>query len=146
MDVDIDHYTILGLPTGEDGAKLTEKKISKIQGKKVVEEYSCSRKMGVENYHVIELVGKGSFGKVYKGRRKYTGQTVAMKFIMKHGKSDKDIHNLRHEIEGPFGTQDWIGLDRLICPIQCLGMLEVWITNPVNLICLGLFIPSSRVG
>ncbi|XP_060968313.1 calcium/calmodulin-dependent protein kinase type II [Cannabis sativa] len=71
----------------------------KIQGKKVVEEYSCSRKMGVENYHVIELVGEGSFGKVYKGRRKYTGQTVAMKFIMKHGKSDKDIHNLRQEIE-----------------------------------------------
>ncbi|XP_070683250.1 serine/threonine-protein kinase TIO-like isoform X10 [Malus domestica] len=56
--------------------------------------------MGVENYHVIELVGEGSFGKVYKGRRKNTGQTVAMKFIMKHGKSDKDIHNLRQEIEG----------------------------------------------
>ncbi|KAH9624396.1 hypothetical protein KSS87_017951, partial [Heliosperma pusillum] len=55
--------------------------------------------MGVENYHVIELVGEGSFGKVYKGRRKFTGQTVAMKFIMKHGKSDKDLHNLRQEIE-----------------------------------------------
>ncbi|KAJ7980526.1 Protein kinase family protein [Quillaja saponaria] len=55
--------------------------------------------MGVENYHVIELAGEGSFGKVYKGRRKYTGQTVAMKFIMKHGKSEKDIHNLRQEIE-----------------------------------------------
>ncbi|KAL6571111.1 hypothetical protein OROGR_000661 [Orobanche gracilis] len=55
--------------------------------------------MGVENYHVIELVGEGSFGKVYKGRRKHTGQTVAMKFIMKHGKTDKDIHNLRQEIE-----------------------------------------------
>lgn len=55
--------------------------------------------MGVENYHVIELVGEGSFGKVYKGRRKYTGQTVAMKFILKHGKSEKDIQNLRQEIE-----------------------------------------------
>nr|GMD53662.1 serine/threonine-protein kinase TIO [Ipomoea batatas] len=55
--------------------------------------------VGVENYHVIELVGEGSFGKVYKGRRKYTGQTVAMKFIPKHGKSEKDIHNLRQEIE-----------------------------------------------
>lgn len=55
--------------------------------------------MGVENYHVIELVGEGSFGKVYKGRRKHTGQTVAMKFIMKHGKSEKDILNLRQEIE-----------------------------------------------
>lgn len=75
---------------------------------------------------MIELVGEGSFGKVYKGRRKYTGQvhfilvlsafaghsnffsltfkfdyfqTVAMKFIPKHGKSEKDIHNLRQEIE-----------------------------------------------
>lgn len=35
----------------------------------------CSiHRMGVENYHVIELVGEGSFGKVYKGRRKNTGQ------------------------------------------------------------------------
>ncbi|GBG88292.1 hypothetical protein CBR_g46858 [Chara braunii] len=53
----------------------------------------------MENYHVIELVGEGSFGKVYKGRRKYTGQTVAMKFILKHGKSERDIKNLRQEIE-----------------------------------------------
>lgn len=34
--------------------------------------------MGVEDYHVIELVGEGSFGRVYKGRRKYTGQ---VKFV-----------------------------------------------------------------
>lgn len=103
----------------------------------------------MENYHVIEFMGEGSFGKVYKGRRKYTDQvlfllpfascdystsrlsvicascrwsfasrfcskihiiqcaaialrclqTVAMKFIVKHGKSDKDIDNLRQEIE-----------------------------------------------
>ncbi|CAN7045632.1 unnamed protein product [Brassica oleracea var. botrytis] len=55
--------------------------------------------MGVEDYHVIELIGEGSFGRVYKGRRKYTGQTVAMKFIMKQGKSEKDIESLRQEIE-----------------------------------------------
>ncbi|KAG8390730.1 hypothetical protein BUALT_Bualt01G0113800 [Buddleja alternifolia] len=60
---------------------------------------NCLESMGVENYHVIELVGEGSFGKVYKGRRKFTGQTVAMKFIPKHGKSEKDILNLRQEIE-----------------------------------------------
>lgn len=48
---------------------------------------------------MIELVGEGSFGKVYKGRRKYTGKTVALKFILKHGKSEKDIHSLRQEIE-----------------------------------------------
>ncbi|KAK6946000.1 Protein kinase domain [Dillenia turbinata] len=45
-------------------------------------------RMGIESYHVIELVGEGSFGK-----------TVAMKFIPKHGKSNKDIQNLRQEIE-----------------------------------------------
>ncbi|KAL6132335.1 hypothetical protein ACLB2K_070706 [Fragaria x ananassa] len=65
--------------------------------------------MGVENYHVIELVGEGSFGKVYKGRRKFTGQTVAMKFVMKHGKSDKDIHNLRQEIESSLTTYHAVG-------------------------------------
>lgn len=35
---------------------------------------------------------------MYKGRRKHTGQTVALKFISKHGKSAKDIRNLRQEI------------------------------------------------
>ncbi|MEW5307613.1 MAG: hypothetical protein WDW36_009992 [Sanguina aurantia] len=53
----------------------------------------------MDNYHVVELVGEGSFGKVYKGRRKCTGQITAMKFIMKQGKSEKDIKNLRQEIE-----------------------------------------------
>uniref|UniRef100_A0A7S3VLZ8 non-specific serine/threonine protein kinase n=1 Tax=Dunaliella tertiolecta TaxID=3047 RepID=A0A7S3VLZ8_DUNTE len=53
----------------------------------------------MDHYHVIDLIGEGSFGKVYKGRRKCTGQITAMKFIMKHGKSEKDIKNLRQEIE-----------------------------------------------
>ncbi|KAG2481806.1 hypothetical protein HYH03_019228, partial [Edaphochlamys debaryana] len=53
----------------------------------------------LDNYHVIELIGEGSFGKVYKGRRKCTGQITAMKFILKQGKSEKDIKNLRQEIE-----------------------------------------------
>eukprot|EP00897_Mesotaenium_endlicherianum_P008404 jgi/Mesen1/7592/ME000395S06744 len=55
--------------------------------------------MGLDDYHVIEVVGEGSFGKVFKGRRKYTGQMTAMKFILKHGKSERDIKNLRQEIE-----------------------------------------------
>lgn len=36
---------------------------------------------------------------VFKGRRKNTGQITALKFIGKHGKSDKDIVGLRQEIE-----------------------------------------------
>ena len=38
----------------------------------------------MEDYIVLEHIGEGSFGKVYKGRRKNTGLTVAMKFITKH--------------------------------------------------------------
>ena len=86
----------------------------------------------MDAYNVIELVGEGSFGKVYKARRRFTGQIVvrllpergatrraspwpvlthahavahppprpqAIKFIMKHGKSEKDIRALRQEIE-----------------------------------------------
>eukprot|EP01031_Cornospumella_fuschlensis_P037549 gene37549-45607_t len=52
----------------------------------------------MENYVVLEHIGEGSFGKVYKARRKSTGFTVAMKFISKHGKSEKDLKNLRQEI------------------------------------------------
>jgi fused-like protein len=50
------------------------------------------------NYHVLELIGEGSFGKVYKGRKKYSGQIVAMKFIVKKGRSEKELNNLRQEI------------------------------------------------
>ena len=32
----------------------------------------------MENYHVLEIIGEGSFGKVYKGRKKYTSQVGAV--------------------------------------------------------------------
>ncbi|KXJ28930.1 serine/threonine-protein kinase 36 [Exaiptasia diaphana] len=53
----------------------------------------------MENYHVLHLIGEGSFGKVYKGRRKYSGQIVAMKFIPKTGRSEKELKNLQREID-----------------------------------------------
>jgi fused-like protein len=37
----------------------------------------------MEKYHIIHPIGEGSFGKVYKGRRKQSGQIVALKFIAK---------------------------------------------------------------
>ena len=53
----------------------------------------------MESYHVLELIGEGSFGRVYKGRKKFTGHVVALKFIPKAGKAQKDLKNLRREIE-----------------------------------------------
>ncbi|GLD96432.1 hypothetical protein PINS_up005115 [Pythium insidiosum] len=52
----------------------------------------------MENYHILERIGEGSFGKVYRGRRKYTGQVVALKFVSKRGRSARELHNLREEI------------------------------------------------
>ena len=35
---------------------------------------TATEEMDTTNYHVLDLIGEGSYGKVYKGRRKYTGQ------------------------------------------------------------------------
>ena len=56
------------------------------------------RRREMEKYAVLDLVGEGSFGKVYRGRVKYTGRVVALKFISKAGKTAKDLANLREEI------------------------------------------------
>ncbi|XP_070839243.1 serine/threonine-protein kinase 36 [Chaetodon trifascialis] len=56
-------------------------------------------------YHVLELVGEGSFGRVYKGRRRFTGQVVALKFMPKVGRSEKELQNLKREIEIMRGLQ-----------------------------------------
>lgn len=47
-------------------------------------------------------------------------QTVAMKFIPKHGKSDKDIHNLRQEIEVFSVLLPFLGVR--ICEYSCSRM------------------------
>lgn len=53
----------------------------------------------MDAYHVLHPIGEGSFGKVFKGRKKFSGQIVALKFIQKRGKTEKDLANLRQEIE-----------------------------------------------
>ncbi|NXE40473.1 STK36 kinase, partial [Ptilorrhoa leucosticta] len=53
----------------------------------------------MENYHILEMIGEGSFGRVYKGRRKHSAQVVALKFIPKVGRSEKELKNLQREIE-----------------------------------------------
>uniref|UniRef100_UPI00398EB6D5 serine/threonine-protein kinase 36-like n=1 Tax=Pristiophorus japonicus TaxID=55135 RepID=UPI00398EB6D5 len=51
------------------------------------------------NYHILDMIGEGSFGRVYKGRKKFSGQVVALKFIPKVGRSEKELRNLWREIE-----------------------------------------------
>ena len=54
--------------------------------------------MTLDRYHVLEIIGEGSFGKVFKGRRKHCGQIVALKFIPISGRSPNDLEALRQEI------------------------------------------------
>ncbi|XP_035482236.2 serine/threonine-protein kinase 36 isoform X1 [Scophthalmus maximus] len=53
----------------------------------------------MNSYHVLQLVGEGSYGRVYKGRKKFTGQVVALKFMPKVGRSEKELRSLKREIE-----------------------------------------------
>ena len=67
----------------------------------------------MDDYHVLELIGEGSFGRVYKGRRKHSKQVsitlllvtsfivlqiIALKFIPKLGRTAEELHALRREI------------------------------------------------
>nr|XP_020454760.1 serine/threonine-protein kinase 36 [Monopterus albus] len=56
-------------------------------------------------YHVLDLVGEGSFGRVYKGRKRFTGQVVALKFMPKVGRSEKELRSLKREIDIMRGLQ-----------------------------------------
>lgn len=53
----------------------------------------------VGDYRILELVGEGSFGKVWKARKSGSLQTVAVKLISKAGKNEKDVLGLRQEID-----------------------------------------------
>ena len=44
---------------------------------------------------MLDMIGEGSFGRVYKGRKRFTGQAVAMKLISKTGRTEKEINNLK---------------------------------------------------
>uniref|UniRef100_A0A8C2XAY8 non-specific serine/threonine protein kinase n=2 Tax=Cyclopterus lumpus TaxID=8103 RepID=A0A8C2XAY8_CYCLU len=59
----------------------------------------------MNSYHVLEVVGEGSFGRVYKGRKRFTGQVVALKFMPKVGRSEKELRSLKTEIEIMRGLQ-----------------------------------------
>ncbi|XP_028323009.1 serine/threonine-protein kinase 36 [Gouania willdenowi] len=59
----------------------------------------------MDSYTVLELVGKGSFGRVYRGRNKHTLQVVALKFIKKRGLSQAELKELKKEINIMTGLQ-----------------------------------------
>ena len=52
----------------------------------------------LQDYDLLNQIGEGSFGRVYKARYKYTGSLVAIKFINKTGQSEDDLESLRREI------------------------------------------------
>ncbi|XP_058065310.1 serine/threonine-protein kinase fused [Anopheles bellator] len=53
----------------------------------------------MEKYAVSNLIGEGSFGKVYKAVDKTTKVTVALKIINKRGRSGRELKGLRGECE-----------------------------------------------
>ncbi|XP_054611388.1 serine/threonine-protein kinase 36-like [Dunckerocampus dactyliophorus] len=53
----------------------------------------------MDSYHVLAQVGQGSFGRVHKGMKKFTGQVVALKFMPKMGRSNKELQSLKKEID-----------------------------------------------
>ncbi|XP_033220643.1 serine/threonine-protein kinase fused isoform X2 [Belonocnema kinseyi] len=51
----------------------------------------------MEKYEVLGQVGEGSFGQVYKAKKRSDGDIVAFKVIRKRGRSAKEIKSLRQE-------------------------------------------------
>jgi fused-like protein len=49
----------------------------------------------VGKYLLQELIGEGSFGKVYRACDRITNEIVALKFIPRKGKNRKDMDGLR---------------------------------------------------
>ncbi|KAK2583323.1 hypothetical protein KPH14_009325 [Odynerus spinipes] len=53
----------------------------------------------MEKYEVLGQVGEGSFGQVYKAKKRSDGEIVAFKVIRKRGRSLKELKSLRQECE-----------------------------------------------
>ena len=49
-------------------------------------------------YEVLELIGEGNFARVHRGRRRYTGQSCALKFLKKQGKAPEELAAIRSEL------------------------------------------------
>ncbi|XP_043469226.1 serine/threonine-protein kinase fused isoform X2 [Leptopilina heterotoma] len=53
----------------------------------------------MEKYEVLCQIGEGSFGQVYKAKKRSNGDIVAFKVIRKRGRSEKELKSLRQECE-----------------------------------------------
>uniref|UniRef100_A0A1I8F6K6 non-specific serine/threonine protein kinase n=1 Tax=Macrostomum lignano TaxID=282301 RepID=A0A1I8F6K6_9PLAT len=49
----------------------------------------------VNGYHVMDCIGEGSFGRVFRGRKKFSSEVVALKGT----KSARELRNLKKEID-----------------------------------------------
>ena len=79
----------------------------------------------VDQYHVLELIGEGSFGRVYKGRRKFSKQIVALKFMSKLKRSEQELLSLKKEVEimrelrheNIIALYDWFETETDVCVV-----------------------------
>ena len=81
--------------------KLKEIQISENESK-TVDKFGTTRQLRAsieEKYQFIELVGKGSYGSVSKGKCKATGRTVALKIIEGSKNTEYDTIKLVREIQ-----------------------------------------------
>lgn len=56
------------------------------------------REIVLKKYEVIEIIGKGSYGCVSKGRCKKTGKIIALKIIQTESQTEYELIKLLREI------------------------------------------------
>lgn len=80
----------------------------------------------MDAYHILERIGEGSFGKVYRGRRKYSGHVVALKFVTKRGKNAKELQSLRDEVSRASATRSFHATVCLTANTRLTLSLSLW--------------------
>lgn len=53
----------------------------------------------MEKYKILEAIGEGSFGRVFRGQCQKSGKIFALKFIPKRNKVERELQSLRRECE-----------------------------------------------
>ena len=87
----------------------------------------------MENYIILEMIGEGAFGKVYKGQRKCTNQIVAIKKIIKKGKKEKELKNFLIEKTMIYQEEKTTIIITIIIIIEIEEVLRIEITSLGNM-------------